>query len=180
MKAETIIALITASVAFLTSVSSFTYNLIQNRKNRIQKIVLENRVKYMNEIRDGFASIISACNVQMICLAKNDSAIRKTCVEKMIYGYGKIKAYIKPFYAIDRELLTALDGLYDCILSALNGEEEKVQAIVGLRDDFADKYLKYDWAYWKYIQRQKGGNYMNSDDAFDKIYYEFTESIKKG
>ncbi len=56
----------------------------------------------------------------------------------------------------------------------------KKQALLdGLKEDFADKYLKYDWAYWKYLQKQKEGNYMNSDDAFDNVYYEFIEEIKK-
>ena len=97
----------------------------------------------------------------------------------MFNGYGKIKTYIKPFYKIDNELLTALDKLYNSILCALNGGENSPTEIDDLSKDFADKYLVYDWAYWKYIQRQKEGNFMNSDDAFDNVYYEFKEEIKK-
>ena len=42
MNVETIIAIITAGIAFVTSVASFTYNLIQNKKDRVQKVILDN------------------------------------------------------------------------------------------------------------------------------------------
>lgn len=178
MKVETIIAIITAGIAFLTSVASFTYNLIQNRKDRIQKVILDNRVKYMNEIRDGFTCIIGLANADAIKFAQNNGEVLKTYFQDLSNGYGKIKTYIKPFYKIDEELLTALDKLYYGILSKLNGANDSANSIDELREDFADKYLKYDWAYWKYIQRQKEGNYMNSDDSFDKVYYEFLKEIE--
>ncbi|MCM1546398.1 MAG: hypothetical protein NC033_05105 [Clostridiales bacterium] len=179
MSVETIIAIITAGIAFITSVASFTYNFIQNRKERIQKVILENRIKYMNEIREGFSCLIGLANAETIKYAQNNSEAMKVFSENLFIGYGKIKTHIKPFYKIDKELLVALDKLYDCILSTLNGDNQPQTPIDGLREDFADKYLKYDWAYWKYIQRQKEGNYMNSDDAFDKVYYEFVEEINK-
>ncbi len=53
MNVETIIAIITAGIELITSVTSFTYNFIQNRKERIQKVILDNRIKYMYEIRSG-------------------------------------------------------------------------------------------------------------------------------
>lgn len=179
MKAETIIAIVTAAIAFLTSVASFTYNLIQNRKSRIQKVILDNRIKYMNEIREGFTNFIGLVNLDAINFAQNNKDVMKVYADNLFAGYGKIKTYIKPFYKIDHELLTALDKLYYRTLSVLNGADENKQAIDGLREDFADKYLKYDWAYWKYIQKQKEGNYMNSDDAFDDVYNEFIEEIRK-
>ena len=179
MKVETIIAIVTALIAFLTSVASFTYNLIQNRKDRVQKVILENRIKYMNEMREGFTNIIGLVNSEAINYAKSNKEVMKIFSQNLFNGYGKIKTYIKPFYKIDYELLTALDKLYYCTLSILNGSDENKNSIDGLREEFAEKYLKYDWAYWKYIQRQKEGNYMNSDDAFDKVYYEFIEEIKK-
>ncbi len=179
MNIETIIALITAGIAFITSVAGFTYNLIQNRKDRIQKVILENRVSYMNQIRQGFTNIIGLGNIRAIKLAQSDSNVMKIYTEKFFYGYGKIKTYIKPFYKIDKELLTALDSLYDCVLSSLCGDKENINSIDKLRESFSDKYLKYDWAYWKYIQRQKDGNYMNSDDAFDGVYYKLEEDIQK-
>lgn len=179
MNVETIIAIVTAAIAFLTSVASFTYNLVQNRKDRIQRVILDNRIKYMNEIRDGFTNLIGLANMGAIKAAKNNSEVLKNFSSSLFSGYGKIKTYIKPFYDIDRALLIALDDLYNCILAVLNGEDKDGASLDGLREDFADKYLKYDWAYWKYIQRQKEGNYMNSDDAFDNVYYEFTEEIEK-
>ena len=36
--------------------------------------------------------------------------------------------------------------MYDCVLSLLIGEKSE-NLLNGLRNDFADKYLKYDWAY---------------------------------
>lgn len=179
MSIETIIAIVTAGIAFITSVASFTYNFIQNRKERVQKIILENRIKYMNEIRNGFSDFIGLANAKTIKYAKNNSEAMKVFSENLFVGYGKIKTYIKPFYKIDKELLVALDNLYYCILSTLNGDIKTETEIDNLREDFADKYLKYDWAYWKYIQRQKEGNYMNSDDAFDEVYYEFIKEINK-
>jgi len=179
MNTETIIAIVTAGIAFITSLASFTYNFIQNRKERIQKIILENRIKYLNEIRNGFSIFIGLANTEAIEFAKNNSEAMKVFSENLFLGYGKIKTYIKPFYKIDNDLLISLDNLYNCILSVLNGDEKKQALIDGLKEDFADKYLKYDWAYWKYIQKQKEGNFMNSDDAFDNVYYEFTEEIKK-
>lgn len=179
MKVETIIAIITAGIALLTSVASFTYNLIQNRKDRIQRVILDNRIKYMNEIREGFTALIGLANADAIKLAQNNSDALKIYFQDLSNGYGKIKTYIKPFYDIDRELLDALDKLYYGILSELNGANDSANSIDALREDFADKYLKYDWAYWKYIQRQKEGNYMNSDDAFDKVYYEFLKELDK-
>ncbi len=176
MNVETIIAIVTAGIAFVTSVASFTYNLIQNRKDRIQKVILDNRIKYMDKIRDGFTDFIGLCNLKAINLAKSNADIMKSYTEKIFYGYGKIKTYIKPFYKIDSELLISLDNLYDCVLSLLIGEKSE-NLLNGLRNDFADKYLKYDWAYWKYIQLQKEGNYMNSDDAFDNVYYQFLGQI---
>lgn len=179
MSVETVIAIVTAIIAFCTSVASFTYNLIQNRKNRIQKIILDNRIKYMNEIREGFTNFIGLTNVKAINLAKSNADITANFTQKLFYGYGKIKTYIKPFYDIDKVLLTALDSLYECVLSILGGEEKDISLLKGLTEDFTDKYLKYDWAYWKYIQRQKEGNYMNSDNAFDAIYYDFVEKLNK-
>lgn len=179
MQVETIIAIITAAVAFLTSVASFTYNLIQNRKDRIQRVILDNRIKYMNEIREGFSCFIGLVNLESIKFAQSNKEVMKIYVDNLFKGYGKIKTYIKPFYSIDNELLTALDKLYYCTLSIINGAEENRNSIDGLREDFSDKYLKYDWAYWKYIQRQKEGNYMNSDDAFDEVYYQFLKEIDK-
>lgn len=179
MKVETIIAIVTAAIAFLTSVASFTYNLVQNRKDRIQKVILDNRIKYMNEIRDGFTNFIGLANMEAIKLALSNKEVLKIYSEKLFIGYGKIKTYIKPFYDIDRALLTALDDLYNCILAVLNGEGKDGASLDGLKEDFADKYLKYDWAYWKYIQRQKEGNYMNSDDAFDEVYYQFLKDVEK-
>lgn len=175
MNIETIIAIITAGIAFVTSVASLTYNFIQNRKDRVQKVILENRVKYMNEIREGFTSFIGLANLDAIKYAKSCPEV----MNNLFSGYGKIKTYIKPFYKIDKELLNALDKIYGIILSALNGEEINRAAFDELREDFSDKFLKYDWAYWKYIQRQKEGNFMNSDDAFDNVYCEFIKSIDK-
>lgn len=179
MNTETIIAVVTAGIAFVTSVASFTYNIIQNRKERIQKVILDNRINYMNEIRAGFTNVISLSNVKAIKLAQSNGDVMQSYTEKLFCGYGKIKTYIKPFYKIDKELLTALDNLYDCVLSVLNGDKESESSVNGLREDFADRYLKYDRAYWKYIQSQKEGNYMNSDDAFDDVYYKFIEDIDK-
>lgn len=179
MNTETIIAIITAGIALVTSVASFTYNFIQNRKERVQKIILENRIKYLNEIRNGFSNFVGLANIEAINYAKNNSEAMKVFSENLFLGYGKIKTYVKPFYQIDNELLVALDKLYYCILSTLNGDNKTNTPIDDLREDFTDKYLKYDWAYWKYIQRQKEGNYINSDDAFDKVYYEFIETINK-
>ena len=133
----------------------------------------------MDEIRDGFSAIIGLANETVITLAKTESPILKTYTEKLLYGYGKLKTLIKPFYEIDKELLISLESLYETILSALVGDTNAVKQINCLRDDFSDKYLKYDWAYWKYIQSQKDGNYVNSDDAFDKIYYDFVEKVNK-
>ena len=179
MKVETIIAIVTAAIAFLTSVASFTYNLIQTRKDRIQKVIWDNRIKYMTEIKEGFTSFIGLVNLEAIKFAQNNKDVLKIYSEKLFNGYGKIKTYIKPFYKIDYELLTALDKLYYCTLSVLNGADENKNTIDGLREDFADKYLKYDWAYWKYIQRQKEGNYMNSNNAFDEVYYDFLKEVDK-
>ena len=179
MNVETIIAIVTAGIAFVTSIVSFTYNLIQNRKNRIQKVILDNRIKYMDEIREGFTSFIGLANIDAIRFAQNNPDIMNTFSNNLFNGYGKIKTYIKPFYKIDKELLIALDNVYSGILSVLNGEEISRESFDKLREDFADKYLKYDWAYWKYIQRQKEGNFMNSDDAFDNVYYDFIANIDK-
>jgi hypothetical protein len=179
MNVETVIAIVTAGIALLTSIVSFSYNLIQNRKDRIQKVILDNRIKYMNEIREGFTCFIGLANSEAVRHACNSPEIMKIYTSSLFIGYRKIKTYIKPFYKIDNELLTALDKLYNSILCALNGGENSPTEIDDLSKDFADKYLVYDWAYWKYIQRQKEGNFMNSDDAFDKVYYEFKDEIKK-
>lgn len=179
MRVETVIAIVTAGIALVTSVATFTYNLIQHRKERIQKVILDNRIKYMNEIREGFSDFIGTANLQAIKLAQSSQEAMKNYSANLFNGYGKIKTYIKPFYEIDKELLTALDSLYNCVLSVINGDKENEKVLDGLREDFADKYLKYDWAYWKYIQRQKEGNYMNSDDEFDEVYYSFNEKLRK-
>ena len=156
------------------------YNLVQAKKTRIQKIILENRIKYLSEIRDGFSSFIGLCNIDAINYAKTDSNVMKVYAEKLFNGFGKIKTYIKPFYKIDKDLLDLLDSLYYCVLNILNDKNEECERVETLRESFADKYLKYDWAYWKYIQTQKNGKYVNSDDAFDKVYNEFMEEIKLG
>lgn len=178
MNIETIIAILTAGFAAVTSVASFTINIIQGRRDRTRQVILANRIKYMDEMREGFTLFIGLANKEAVKAAKNNSEILKIFSGNLFTGYGKIKTYIKPFYEIDNALLVSLDKLYYCLLAALNGEENE-SLIDGLREDFADKYLKYDWAYWKYIQRQKEGNFMNSDDAFDNVYNEFIEEIKK-
>ena len=179
MEPELIITIVTAGIALITSAVSFAYTFIQNKKERIRKIVLDNRIRYMNEIRQGFTDIIGLSYPAAIKLAKNNNETMKSYAEKLFNGFGKIKTYLKPFYKIDKEVLHALDCLYTNILSALHDNDETTQDIDKLRNDFADKYLKYDWAYWKYIQQQKDGKYKNSDDDFDKVYYDFIKSIEK-
>ncbi len=178
MSAETIIAIVTAGIALVTSVASFTYNFIQNKKDRVQKVILDNRIKYMYAMREGYSSLIGLANAGAINSLKNGDEVKKIYFEKLFSGYGQIKSYIKPFYSIDIELLTALDKLYSYILAMINGEENDDQKLEAYREDFSKKYLIYDWAYWKYIQRQKEGNYTNSDDAFDKVYEDFLEELK--
>lgn len=179
MNIETIIAILTAGFAAITSIASFTFNIIQGRRDRTRQVILANRIKYMDEMREGFTLFIGLANVEAIKLAKNNTEVLKNFSNNLSLGYGKIKTYIKPFYEIDKALLDSLDELYYCILSVLNGENKNETLVDSLRESFADKYLKYDWAYWKYIQRQKEGNFMNSDDAFDNVYYQFIEEIKK-
>ena len=179
MATEIIIAIATAAVALVTSIASIVHNRIQQKKDRVQKTVLENRVKYLVEIREGYSSIIGLSNIKTIRLAKNSPEVMEKFSEMLFTGYGKIKAHIKPFYEIDKELLISLDRLYDCILSALNGDEHEAGSLDELRESFSDLYLKYDWAYWKYIQSQRDGIFVDSDDAFDKIYYDFVEGIEK-
>ena len=177
MKIETIIAIVSAAIAFVTSIANLIYNIIQRRKDRTQKVVLDNRIKYLNEIREGYASFIGLANFESIKYAQNNIELMKIYFEKLLLGYGKIRTYLKPYYKIEKELLDTLDELYYCVLTVLNGKEVSKEFIAKLRDDFADQYLKYDWAYWKYIQRQKEGNFMDSDDDFDKVYNDLVEKI---
>lgn len=77
MNVETVIAIVTAGIALLTSIVSFSYNLIQNRKDRIQKVILDNRIKYMNEIREGFTCFIGLANSEAVRHACNNPEIMK-------------------------------------------------------------------------------------------------------
>lgn len=177
MDIERIIAVVSACFAVFVSVASFVLNFIQNRRERTRQVILTNRIKYMDEIREGFTDFIGLANPEAIKAAKNHSEVLKNFSDRLFKGYGKIKTYIKPFYDIDRALLDALDKTYGCILRMLNGEKNDGRELQLLSKDFEIKYLKYDWAYWKYIQRQKEGNFMNSDDAFDSVYYDFVKTI---
>ena len=176
MSVENIIAIISAAIAVCTSVAGIVYNLIQNRKASVEKIILENRIKYMYEIRNGFTDFISLANEAAIKAVKNKPEAAKIYFSDLFNGYGKIKTYIKPFYTIDNELLEVLDKTYSCILSMINGEGGNGAELDKLREELCHQYLTYDWAYWKYIQEQKAGNYVNSDDAFDKVYDNFINS----
>ena len=177
MEVETIIAILTAGFAAITSVASFTLSFIQGRRDRTRQVILANRIKYMDEMREGFTNFIGLANAEAIKAAKNNSEVLKTFSGNLFTGYGKMKTYIKPFYDIDSALLDALDKTYNYVLLMLNGTKNDDAELESLRKDFEMKYLKYDWAYWKYIQRQKEGNFMNSDDAFDKVYYEFIATL---
>ncbi|MDE6188799.1 MAG: hypothetical protein K2G37_00750 [Clostridia bacterium] len=177
MNIEIIIAIVSAGIAFITSVANFTYSLIQGRKDRLQKVVLDNRIKYMNEIRESFSNFIALANVEAITYAQNNSEVMKIYSTNLFNGYGKIKTYLKPFYKIENNLLTLLDNLYYGILSTLNGSKTDKDYIDKLRKEFSDEYLKYDWAYWKYIQSQREGHFKDSDEDFDKIYYDLVEKI---
>jgi hypothetical protein len=90
MSVKTIIAIITAGIALITSVTSFTYNFIQNRKERIQKVILDNRVKYMYEIRDGFTNFIGLVNSRAIKFAQSNSDVMKIYSENLFSGFGSI------------------------------------------------------------------------------------------
>ncbi len=107
MSVETVIAIVTAIIAFCTSVASFTYNLIQNRKNRIQKIILDNRIRYMNEIREGFTNFIGLTNVKAINLAKSNADITANFTQKLFYGYGKNKN-------LHKAVLRYRQGAFNC------------------------------------------------------------------
>lgn len=179
MNAEAIIAIVTAGLAFVTSLATFSFNISQSRRSKVQKVVLENRIKYMNEMRDGFTELIGLANAESILLAMNNADIKQQFAVNLWHGYGKIKTYIKPFYAIDKALLDSLDKLFFCIISALNDNKSAYSELRELCRDFEDKYLKYDWAYWKYIQSQREGVFMDSDDAFDNVYYKFVESLNQ-
>lgn len=174
-----IVALVSACLAVATSVISLTLNLIHGRRERTRQVILTNRIKYMDEMREGFTNFIGLANVEAIKAANNNIEVLRNFTSNLFVGYGKIKTYIKPFYDIDRELLEALDKTYNCVLAMLNGEATDSAELEKLSKDFEMKYLKYDWAYWKYIQRQKEGNFMNSDDAFDNVYYDFVKSLPK-
>lgn len=179
MNIEIIIAIVSAAIAFVTSVSNFAYNIIQHRKDRTQKVILENRIKYMNEIREGYSNFIGLADIESIKYAQNNHEVMKIYSDKLFTGYGKIKTYLKPFYKIEEALLAKLDELYNRMLSALNGKEKNTDSIAELREDFTDKFLKYDWAYWEYIQRQKEGNFMNSDKDFDQVYNDLIKRINE-
>ena len=179
MDIEGIIAVISASLAVITSVISFSLSFVQHRRERTRQIILTNRIKYMDEIRAGFTDFIGLANPEAIKAAKSNSDDLRSFSENLFIGYGKIKTYVKPFYDIDRALLDSLDKTYNCILRMLNGELTDGSELELARKDFELKYLKYDWAYWKYIQRQKEGNFMNSDDAFDNVYNEFVKTLPK-
>ena len=180
MEVETIITIVTASLAFITSAWNLIYNINKGKKERIDKVILSNRIEYMREMRSGFSSMIALCSAGAVSLAQKDVEVRKVFIEKWFSGYGKIKTLLKPFYNIEKEILVALDALYSYVLVALNEKKEDLGEMDRLRGDFADKYLTYDWAYWKYIQEQKDGKYINSDDDFDKIYRQLVEDIDKG
>ena len=176
MNWEIIIAIVTAGIALVTSVVSFTLNVINAKKDRVQKVILENRIKYLYEIRAGFSDLIGLADSSAIKLAKSNSEAAKAFYSRLFTGYGKIKTYIKPFFSMDRELVEALDRLYEQILAELNGA--KVSKTLGvLREDFKDKYLKYDWAYWLYIQEQKSGVYINSNTSYNKTYEKFIDNL---
>ena len=179
MDIEKVIAVVTAGFALITSVASFLFSFIQSRRDRTRQTILANRIKYLDEIRVGFTQFIGLANIEAIKSAKNNSEVLKNFSEHLFIGYGKIKTYIKPFYEIDKDLIDALDKTYECILSIFNGSTSDASKLESLRKDFEIKYLKYDWAYWKYIQLQKEGNFMNSDDAFDKVYYDFVNKVDK-
>ncbi len=66
-----------------------------------------------------------------------------------------------------------MDLLCETLMKALNDDYGKSGEIGELRKNLETRYLKYDWACRKYIQRRKDGSYMNSDDAFDNAFYEF-------
>ena len=176
MSAENIIAIIAAAIALCTSAAGIIYNLIQNKKAGIQKIILENRITYMYEIRKGFTDFIGLANAAAVKAVKNNSEASKIYYANLFNGYEKIKTYIKPFYDIDRRLLDVLDKTYFCILSMINGETDDETELDKLREELCHNYLTYDWAYWKYIQDQKECIYVNSDDAFDKVYEQFIKS----
>lgn len=179
MNVETVIAIITAGFAAITSVASFTFNFIQGRRDRTRQVILTNRIKYLDEIREGFTLFIGAASIQAIKAAKDNSEVLKNLTGNLFTGYGKLKTYLKPFYDIEKKIINYLDDTYVCVLSMLNGEKCDEKEFESLRKNFENEYLKYDWAYWKYIQRQKEGNFMNSDDAFDDVYAEFVAALPK-
>ena len=179
MVTEITIAIATAAAALLTSFATIIHNQILKKKEMVHKVVLENRVRYLMEIREGFSNFIGLCNIRTIRLAKDDPVVMEKYSGMLFLGYGKIKTHLKPFYDIDNEVLTSLDRLYDCVLSILDGDEGAAESIDELRETFSDLYLKYDWAYWKYIQKQRSGKYIDSDGAFDDTYREFIKSLEK-
>ncbi|MDE5943053.1 MAG: hypothetical protein K2H30_02465 [Clostridia bacterium] len=166
---ETLIAILTSAFALVTAVAGFMLSFINAKKDRVQKVILENRLKYQYEIHEGFSNFIGLANSRAIKIVKKNSDAAKTFYSQLFCGYGKIKTYIKPFFTMDRALVESLDKLYERILAELNGEKV-ADTLDILREDFKDKYLKYDWAYWLYIQEQKSGAFIDSDESFNKTY----------
>ena len=180
MEIENIVTIIAAVLAFVASALSLLYNVNQAKKDRIQKVVLNNRIEYLKGSRSGFSSLIALCTADAVKLAQKDPEIMKVYVDKWFCGYGQIKTYLKPFYAVEKDILNALELLHTFVLSALYEKRQDLSELAKMRDDFVGKYHVYDWAYWKYIQEQKNGKYINSDDDFDTIYDQLSEEVKNG
>lgn len=56
----------------------------------LQKVILDNRVKYMYEIRDGFTNFIGLVNSRAIKFSQSNSDVMKIYSENLFSGFGSI------------------------------------------------------------------------------------------
>lgn len=162
---EVIVAIIGIIGTLSSAVIAFFVNQ-RNRKNAaLRDIICTERLKTLDNFKRTYFKLYELFKKYSL----KKEILNEDFYSELISSSAEFECVIKTFYSIEKEIYNVEQELVDSILNSkeTNGEfNEKL-------DSFYKLCQVYEWSYWKYIQvLAVKGKYLNSDEDFDKIYYE--------
>lgn len=172
--------LITAIIAGLFTLVTALLAFITSQKNRKQEslrnIICKERIKYLDEFRTVYKKLILLLRKETLLNNFDNIELQ---IKNILEVSTNFECILKSFYQEEHELIECEKNLVKCAISYYQGEGLNEQ-YPSLLDKLYNLCQVYDWAYWKYIQKLAVyGKYLNSDEDFDKTYYELRNKIEK-
>jgi|GEM_PF-6919687 len=181
MDFSVIAAFTAAGMAGATSIMSLIVSHSNAKKNSIIRVIVETRIKYLQQLRDANAKFIGVANPEVIYSVQKINTALFVYPKELAESVGLLITLLKPFYQYEKRLVELINVIERNCLTMFMGEADDVIA-EKIKKDLAiymKLFAQYDWAYWQYIMKQADGKCINSNVDFDNVYKETQKEISK-